>query len=337
MQGRSLFLQNVIALIWDFDGTLIPGNMQEPVFKEYKIDEQKFWEEVAGLPSYYKSRGITVSRDSVYLTHILTYVREGIFEGLSNTRLKELGTRLKFYKGLPEFLGTVEQQIEEDPEFKRHEIKVEHYVVSTGIKPLIEGSAIAQYLDGIWACEFIEEVAPPEQTKGKQIEMDTEKQISQIGYMIDNTTKTRAVFEINKGTNKDERIDVNASIRQEDRRVPFQNMIFIADGPSDVPVFSIINHFRGHTFAVYEPGSKEHFAQVDSLQRQGRVQGYGEANYQERSQAYMWITHTAESIAKRIVGDREQVLKERVQEPPSHIVTYSRDSHDNLGESGERT
>lgn len=139
--------------------------------------------------------------------------------------------------------------------------------------------------------------------------------------MTINTTKTRAIFEINKGTNKDPRIDVNASIRQEDRRAPFQNMVYIADGPSDIPCFSIINQYGGKTFAVYRSGSMEEFAQVDSLRQQGRVQSYGEANYEKGSQTYMWILHTVQSIAKRIVENRARALTERVHAPPNHIVS----------------
>jgi hypothetical protein len=244
-------------------------------------------------------------------------------------------------------LGTVKKTIQTDQTFAQHEIEVEHYVVSTGIKPMIEGSAVALYLDDIWACEFIEEIAPPSQvvagkagtggsgalsltTKSsskqarkprQQMGLNVEKEISQIGYMLDNTTKTRAIFEINKGTNKDPRIDVNASIRQEDRRVPFQNMVYIADGPSDIPCFSVINQYGGKTFAVYRSGSTEEFAQVDLLQQQGRVQSYGEANYENGSQTYMWILHTVQGIAKRMVKDRARALTERVHGPPNHIVS----------------
>lgn len=343
---QSLFLQNKVAIIWDFDKTLTPGYMQDPLFQEYGIDAAQFWSEVAELPKFYADRGIHISKDTAYLNHILTYVQQGVFKGLSNAKLRELGARLQLYPGLPDFLGAIKELVRENQTFAQHEIEIEHYVVSTGIKPMIEGSAVAQYLDGIWACEFIEEVAPPRhvaagkpsavdsgrpsstmKSSSKQIRqprqqmgMHAEKEISQIGYMLDNTTKTRAIFEINKGTNKDGRIDVNASIRQEDRRVPFQNMVYIADGPSDIPCFSIISQYGGKTFAVYRSGSMEEFAQVDSLRQQGRVQSYGEANYTNGSQAYMWILHTVQGIAKRIVEDRGRALTERVHAPPNHIA-----------------
>ena len=138
--------------------------------------------------------------------------------------------------------------------------------------------------------------------------------------MIDNTSKSRAIFEINKGTNKLADIGVNDTIAQEDRRVPFQNMIYIADGPSDVPSFSILNQYGGKTFAVYKPGSKPEFKQVASLQELNRVQGIGEANYTDGSLTSMWVLNAIEEIANRIVVGREILLREKVGRSPRHIV-----------------
>ena len=82
--------------------------------------------------------------------------------------------------------------------------------------------------------------------------------------MIDNTTKTRAIFEINKGTNKNPGIDVNAKVVPEDRRIPLQNMIYIADGPSDVPSFSVVKKGGGKTYAVYNPAVRAEFGLTGS-------------------------------------------------------------------------
>src|SRR5579884_2502322 len=80
--SQNLFRQTIVAVIWDFDKTLIPGYMQAPLFRHYGVNEEKFWREVGGLPEFYKKRGLElVSRDTLYLTHILTYVRSGRFKG----------------------------------------------------------------------------------------------------------------------------------------------------------------------------------------------------------------------------------------------------------------
>ncbi len=321
MAIQRFFLQNVVAVIWDFDQTLIPGYMQKPLLEEYGVKADQFWKEVNALPGLYAKRGVTVSKDTAYLNHILTYVRHGIFKGLTNEKLKELGSKLEFYPGLPEFLKTVKKNIAENRVFAQQDIEVEHYVVSTGIKPMIEGSAVYKYVDGVWACDFIEDIIPPESKPQIEMDVEGEKTISQIGYMLDNTTKTRAIFEINKGTNKDYRIDVNASIAEEHRRVPIPNMIYIADGPSDIPSFSIINQYGGRSFAVWNRAIKESFEQVVKLGEQGRVQSYGEADYREGSQTYLWITHAVESTARRIVQDRASALTQIMQPPPNHIIS----------------
>lgn len=318
---QPLFLQNIIACIWDFDKTLIPGYMQEPLFAHYQVDPKKFWQEVAALPNYYRKSGLEmIASDTAYLNHILTYTREGVFKGLNNGTLRKLGHEIKFYRGLPGFFDVVKNFVRDNPGYRQHEIRVEHYVVSTGLLQMILGSAIAPYIDGVWGCEFVEHPPPPGYlVTSKPKKPAQSKIISQLAYALDNTTKTRAIFEINKGSNKIPDIDVNAKIPDEDRRVPFQNMIYVADGPSDVPVFSIVNRFGGRTFAVYRPGSKEEFSQVNNLQKQGRVQSFGEANYTEGSQTAMWLKNAIGEIADLIVENRERALGDKIGKPPRHL------------------
>ena len=319
--ARQLFPQNVIAMIWDFDKTLIPGNMQSPLFRHFEIDEEEFWGEVDGLEAFYRSHGSKmIQRDHLYLNHILTYVREGRMPGLGNALLRQLGGEIDFYTGMPDFLELVRKNVESVPRYAEHQIKLEHYVVSTGLREMILGSAIAPQIEAVWACEFTELVAPPGYADTQQQLFSPEGEIRQLIYTIDNTSKTRALFEINKGTNKNPSIDVNAKIAREDRRVPFQNMIYIADGPSDVPVFSIVESNGGRTYAVYRPGSGGEFEQAARLLEQDRVDAFGEADYSDGSHTAMWLTHAAETIADRIVNDREDALNERMGLPPSHNV-----------------
>jgi hypothetical protein len=317
---RQLFPQNVIAMIWDFDKTLIPGNMQGPLFRHFGVDEAVFWEEVDGLETWYRARGSDlIAGERLYLDHILSYVRGGPMAGLSNDLLRTLGAEISFYRGIPDFLELVRKAVASEPRFAEHQIEVEHYIVSTGIRQMILGSEVAPYVEDVWACEFTELVAPPgyPEQQGRLFSPDGE--VRQLIYTIDNTTKTRALFEINKGTNKNPNIDVNAKMAREDRRVPFQNMIYIADGPSDVPVFSVVEANGGRTYAVYRPGSQVEFEQAARLLEQDRVDAFGEADYSEGSHTAMWLTHAVEGIARRIVRDREEALTERVGQPPRHV------------------
>lgn len=317
----ELFVQTNIAVIWDFDKTLIPGYMQEPLFKHYKVDGRTFWREVNSLPKHLRREGNElVAEDSIYLNHILSYVREGIFAGLNNELLRNLGKKLEFYPGLPEFFPAVKEHVANNPEYSKYDIKLEHYIVSTGLRQMMLGSEIAPFVDGIWGCEFVELQLRPGYLK-TGVAQDTSDQITiqDIGYVIDNTTKTRAIFEINKGVNKNPQIDVNTHIPKVDRRIPIQNMIYVADGPSDVPVFSLINQNGGRTFGVYAKGVTDEFAQVNKLQKQGRIHSFGEANYSPDTQTYMWIMNAVDEIAKSIVKNREWLMKNRLGESPRHL------------------
>lgn len=317
--ASTLFLQNVIAIVWDFDKTLTPGYMQEPLFARYSVDPGEFWAEVRALPAYYRNHGAElVSPDSLYLNHILTYVRHGPFAGLTNALLRQLGGELEFYPGVPSIFRALHDRLDSHPGARQHDIRLEHYVVSTGLRQMILGSVIAEHVKDVWACEFVEaEPLPGFLSGATQAPMG---QICQIGYVLDNTTKTRAIFEINKGCNIYPEINVNSHIAPENRRVPFQNMIYVADGPSDVPVFSVVKSQGGKTYAVYAPRAEADFAQANSLLRDGRVLAFGEANYESGSPTAIWLGQAVDEIADRIAADRNSVLEATVSRPPGHIT-----------------
>ncbi len=326
--STPLHPQNVIAMVWDFDKTLIPGYMQEPIFRAFGVDEASFWREVNALPAFFARLNVTLHPDTAYLNHLLTYVHHGRMPGLTNARLRELGGEIVFHPGLPDFFERIQRRLEEDPEARRFELRLEHYVVSTGLKAMIEGSAIRPYVKGIWASEFLESPAPPGFDPDATVDLDLptyeallpETQgISQIAAAYDNTSKTRALFEINKGSNVNATIEVNATMRPEDRRVPFHHMIYIADGPSDVPAFSVMRQNRGTGYAVYDPANPLSLRQVDRLRRDGRIDHYGPADYREGSPTSDWLMMQVERIAAQIVEERKSALKARVGEAPHHL------------------
>ena len=318
---KSPFEQNIIAMVWDCDMTLISSYMQDPLFRHFNVDGGKFWKEVNALKSYYGKQGISVNSDTCYLNHILTYVKAGLFGGLNNALLRDFGKELKFYPGLPYFFGEVKSLINDDEKYKAFDIRLEHYVVSTGFAETIRGSAIAPFVDGIYGCEFIEEPAMPGYLDGGDgLKSGTMREISQIASALDNTSKTRYLFEINKGSNKyPDTIDVNSSIARESRRVPFENMVYIADGPSDVPAFSILNYNGGSTFAVYPKGDVKAFRQVDALRRDNRVQMFGEAYYETASQSWLWLTEKVRAIADSIVERKQAAIRNSAGAPPTHL------------------
>jgi hypothetical protein len=323
--ASTLFTQNIIACIWDFDKTLIPGYMQAPLFRRYGVDEAVFWAETNGLADNYRRRGYNISPEISYLNHLLTYVRAGPMAGLNNRILRECGAEIRFYPGLPKFLESSRAWAKAKPEYVKHELQLEHYIVSTGLAEMIRGSAIAPYVDSIWACEFIENPLQPGFLQQNEFGLEAAAEIAQIGVMIDNTTKTRAIFEINKGTNKNPAIDVNAKVSPEDRRLPLQNIIYIADGPSDVPSFSVVKKGGGRTYAVYNPTVRAEFEQNDRLRAAGRIDHYGPADYTDGSPTVNWLHLQIEKICDRIVADRESAVAARVSRPPRHLNSAPED------------
>lgn len=295
--------QNIIAMLWDFDNTLIEGHMYTPLFEHYRADQQAFWQEVeARRSAEYHSSDYEVGDELVYLNHILDYVRDGRFEGLNNALLRRLGGQLaaRFFPGMPDFLGALKQHVADDPKCRRCDIKLEHYVVSAGLRQVILGSAAAPHLDGVWGCELLEE----------------DGVVAKIAYVIDHTTKTRAVFEINKGVNKRRGIRVNTYVPHNERRIPIEQIIYVADGPSDVPVFSLINRLGGWTYGVYVKDRPDAYDQMHSLMhKQKRVHAFSAADYRGHSEAALWlrrtVDHIVDDIAERIDGRRSA--------PPGHL------------------
>jgi len=317
---NTLRSREIIAVIWDFDKTLVPGYMQVPLFEHFGVDDGQFWEEVNKLPDIYAKRGIHASKDTIYLNHLLSYVQNGPMRGLNNKLLRELGGKLKFFPGLPDFFKELAKILLERTEYSIHEIGLEHYIISTGLAEMIRGSAIAKEVKGIYGCEFVENPLPPHFSRQDEMALEGgDQEISQIGVMVDNTIKTRFIFEINKGSNINDAIDVNAVMRAEDRRVPIKNMIYIADGPSDVPVFSVVRQNGGQTYAVYDPASQAEFAQNDGLLQAGRIHMYGPADYRPESSTAWWLKMHVRMICDRIVREREEALSARVTAPPRHL------------------
>ena len=301
-------MANIIAVVWDFDKTLITGYMQDPMFKKFNIDGNLFWSEVNALPKkYWDEQKVKVNRDTIYLNHILTYVKEGKFPKLNNEMLKEFGKTLTFYPGVMEILQKTKALISTNPAYSEFDIKVEHYVVSTGLVKTILGSKIMPHITYVWGCELLENK-----------DADGNSVVCELGYTIDNTSKTRALFEINKGSQING-IDVNSNVPENLRRVHFKNMIYIADGPSDVPAFSLVKKNGGSTFAIYPPKDHSAFRQVEQLRKDGRIDMYAEANYSEGTTANLWITNKIKDLADDI-RYAEKAKFASVSSAPKHLV-----------------
>lgn len=303
-------MANIIAVIWDCDKTLIDGYMQDPIFKRYNVNPAKFWPKVNAIPEQLeKEKKIRINEDTYYLNYFIQCAHNGTFPGLNNAALREFGKQQKFYPGIPEIFEKTKKMFRDDPSYSEYGIQVEHYIVSTGFAEVIRGSRLMPFVDGIWGCELLD--AP---------DKDGNLVLSEVVYTIDNTTKTRAIFEINKGIQKLDGINVNSRIPKELRRVQFENMIYIADGPSDIPAFSVVHQYGGSTFAIYPKGDKKAMQQVEQMRADGRIDMYAEADYSENTTANLWITSKIEQLANRIQKRERDKIQQFVSGIPKHLV-----------------
>ena len=301
-------MANIIAVIWDFDRTLVDGYMQDPIFKKFGIDSSKFWSDMEAAKEECAKRAYRVNKDTYYVNYFIRCAHDGTLQGLNNAMLKEAGSEQKFYPGVEQLLKTIKETFKDDPEYSEYGIQVENYIVSTGFAETIRGTSLMPWIDGIWGCELLD---GPDGHGGTVI--------NEMVYTIDNTTKTRALFEINKGIGKVPDRDVNSQIEKSMRRVQFEHMIYIADGPSDIPAFSVVKQNGGLTFAIYPKGDYRAMQQVDQMRASGRVDMYGEADYSPDTTAYMWITDKIKQIGKKILTDEKAKIRASASDVPKHL------------------
>ena len=283
--------QSTIALIFDYDQTLSPRNMQDDVlFPEFGIDPEPFWEKCNELVKKQEWDG-----ELAYLKCLLDYLH---MDNVSNARLQELGANLRFFPGVEEMFDELEAKCI-TPRHEAAGIKIEFYIISSGLKALLDGSKLASRVKRLYGCEFGE---------------DETGRISFPKRSISHTTKTQYLFRINKGILSYEE-DVNDHMPHELRPIPFENMLYVGDGPTDVPCFTVMKRFNGYSMAVYNPDDKSlrSFEKCLNLVNTGRVKHIAPADYRAGSHLRLILERLVSNMADRI-------LKRRVDEVASGTV-----------------
>ena len=279
--------QRKIVLVFDYDQTLSPVYMQnQTIFPFLGIDPKKFWKECDALVRE------GWENELAYMHRILQI---GQMDGLTNKKLRELGKNLSFFPGVPEVFDELQECLEE-----RHlekEIQLEYYVVSSGLKEILEGSSLKNHVKGIYGCEFSE---------------DEEGKISSPKRTISHTSKTQYLFRINKGRlNLSE--DVNDHVPEFLRPVPFENMIYIGDGPTDVPCFTVMKKYGGKSLAVYNSEDKSSFDKSYNLCDQAkRVDYIAPADYRKGSHLRMLLEKMIVDVADSVLKSIDKEISEKV-------------------------
>ena len=261
----------IVALIYDFDGTLAPGNMQEFGFiQAMGTTKEEFWE---------KSNSLAVDQDA---SDVLAYMKmmydEARAKGISLRRedFMRFGRDIDFFEGVRGWFKLVNDY------GAAHGVRVEHYINSSGLKEMVEGTAIAKEFKHIFAGSYIYNEA------GEAV---------WPGIAVDYTNKTQFLFKINKGifSARDSKM-VNASTAENKKRVPFSHMIYFGDGETDVPSMKIVGMFGGNPIAVFEPKNEKKRAVAAKLKRQGRVRFVAPAVYTPESKAYKLVCAIIDKI-----------------------------------------
>jgi hypothetical protein len=292
-------LQNTIAIVFDYDQTLSPSYMQDDVvFPAFGINAEKFWKRCADLV---QSEGY--DHELAYMKCILDYLS---MDRPTNEQLKQLGAKMKLYKGLPEMFEEFKLDLLEEHHLAAA-IRVDHFVVSSGLKILIEGSRIRPYLREVFGCEYAE---------------DSQGRISFPKRVISHTQKTQYLFRINKGL-LDMSQDVNDHMPDEIRPVPFRNMIYIGDGPTDVPCFAIMRKNGGNAIAVYNPDdpSRSSFKKCYDLSTHAdRVRHIAPSDYRRGGHLRLLLEEMVREIADRILSERKSTTESGLVRAPEHYA-----------------
>ena len=244
----------IVAIMYDFDKTLSPKDMQEYGFiSGLGMDSDEFWE---------KSRinMVTHNMDQI-LAYMLTILQEAKDKMLlTRDVFNELGKDVKLFNGLKTWFKRVNEYGE------KLGVEVEHYIISSGLKEIIEGTEIAREFKEIYAAGYCY----------------NDKNIPIWPAMAVNyTSKTQFLFRINKGVlDVTEHKGLNESTPEDKKRVPFRNMIYIGDGLTDVPCMKLVKGNGGNSIAVYYVEKET----ADSLIAQGRVDFAVKADYSENSE-----------------------------------------------------
>lgn len=260
--GSQRFDKKTIALVYDFDGTLSPRPMQEYSFlPQLGIAPADFWAECTRVAREQQADPLIT-----YMHLMYKMARE---KGLRIDRedLVKQGADVELFPGVEDWFGEIANYIGIRAEIAG--VSIRHYLVSSGLTEIIEGTAIRRYFHNVFASEYWFDA----------YELPFPKRV------ITDTGKTQYLFRINKGI-EDLGESINAHMPEEARPIPFRNMIYFGDGETDVPSMALMRKSGGHAVAVHAAGHRKGFDTCAELFRAGRVDFFAAADYRRGSDLF---------------------------------------------------
>lgn len=267
--------ENYVALMYDFDKTLSPKDMQEYGFiPAIGFSEPlTFWQEVNT-----KMKTNQMDQILTYMKVMLDYANATNLP-LTRELFSTLGTGVALFPGVQTWF----QRINEAG--RKRGLVIEHYIVSSGLKEIIQGTSIADEFKEIYACEYLYE----------------NKVATWPAQAVNYTTKTQYIFRINKGVmDVTENEQVNAYVPYNQRRIPFANMIYVGDGMTDIPCMRLVLEKGGSSIAIYNQASPKSLQDVRKLLKDQRVNYCAPADYREDSAMEALVELILDRIAARV-------------------------------------
>ncbi|MDP9141270.1 MAG: haloacid dehalogenase-like hydrolase [Pseudomonadota bacterium] len=272
-------MHETIAVVFDFDDTLAPDTTTGYLRHAGLADVARFWkEEVAPLTH--------LDWDPVpaYLYQMIEAARAGQIPPITRQSLAEWGTQAPLYKGVKTIFG----RLRREAHAINPRVKIEFYVISSGIGDVLRSTSIAGEFHDIWASEF-------HYKNGVAV---FPKKI------VSFTDKTRYLFQVQKGligtSARGKPFDVNRKLTADEIHVPLKQMIFVGDGYTDIPCFSLLKQHGGIPIAVYDPNHKEKWGNAFQFTQDGRVSNTSSANYAAKSDLSNYLTMAVRKLANDI-------------------------------------
>lgn len=273
-----------IAICYDFDGTLSPGNMQEYGFFDGLDPKERktFWAESKEIAKENQADGILT-----YMWLMLEKAKQDKRLKTTKAAFRAYGKSVELYPGVKTWFDRI------DAYGKQKGVRIAHYIVSSGLKEMIEGTKIAHCFEDIYACSFL---------------YDNNNAAIWPAQAINYTTKTQFLFRINKGV-KDVTDDktINQYVPPEERPVPFSRMIYMGDGETDVPCMKLVKEQGGYAIAVYNPKKPSKKKVTEKLKHDHRVNFCIPADYSVGSKMESMV----EAIIDKMVSEYHLVQTDK--------------------------
>ena len=246
-----------MAIAYDFDDTLAKKNMFAYAAPALQMDMETLVADMKRISG--EERG----DELLVILHLLVEHAKKIGRPITRASLRDLGRQMEPFPGLPEYFPRLNQYAAD------RGIALEHYIVSSNLREILEGTPVAPYFKRIFGSAFL---------------YDANGHACWPAISLDYTGKTQFLYRISKGcTEEHDSLGVNAQMHASERPIPFTGIIFLGDGYTDIPAMALTREKGGHSFAVYDPEAKKREELARELAEQGRVHAALPADYREGS------------------------------------------------------